>query len=243
MKLIDKHVVITGGTSGIGRQIINTLYPTNRISVIGRCSAKLARVKALSSHIHTYQADLANLADTHQAAAQIAEEHKAVDVLINNAAVQYHTPLPDPSFDARTIQEEATVNFISACILTHFLLPKLQSAEASIILNINSGLALSPKKSSAVYCSTKGALNIFSQSLRYQLADTNVTVMQAFLPLVDTDLSRGYGSGKLSTEEAAYRIIEGIERKTQDNYIGKVKLLRFLLRTAPSIAHKIMKNA
>ncbi len=106
---------------------------------------------------------------------------------------------------------------------------------------MNSGLGLVPKTTSAIYCATKGALNIFSQSLRHQLEGTNIRVMQAFLPLVETPMTEGRGSGKLPADRVAADIIAGIEKNQLDIDIGKVKLLRPLARFLPSLARQIMK--
>ncbi len=121
-------------------------------------------------------------------------------------------------------------------------MPILLHKNKAVILNINSALALAPKTSSAIYCATKGALNIFTQSLRYQLEKTNISVQQVFLELVDTSMTRGRGKNKVSAEDAAKKIILGIERDISEHNIGKVKILRILLRLAPSIAQKILKN-
>ena len=118
----------------------------------------------------------------------------------------------------------------------------LGSHPASIV-NVNSGLGLVPKTSSAVYCGSKGGLNIFSISLGHQLAETNVKVVQAFLPLVDTKMTAGRGSGKLSAAEAAKEIIKAIESRRGIVDIGKVKLLRMIHRLSPSLATRIMKRA
>ena len=130
--------------------------------------------------------------------------------------------------------------------MTYWLLPALmkneKSHERTIILNINSGLGFVPKTSSAVYCATKAALDIFSQSLSYQLEQTNVRVQQAFLELVDTPMTAGRGTNKMSPKLAAQKIIYGIENDISINNIGKVKLLRVLLRLVPSIAKRIMKK-
>lgn len=123
------------------------------------------------------------------------------------------------------------------------LLPLLLKESTSIILNINSGLALTPKASSAIYCATKAALNTFSISLRYQLETTNVKVFQAFLPLVDTIMTKGRGKGKISSEYAAAKLIKGIEKEIISNDIGKIKILRFLLRFWPKLAYKILKKS
>ncbi len=242
MELVNKHIVITGGTSGIGYQIVKALYPQNKITVIGRCPDKLNQLKSLSNKISTHRADLANISDVETAAAAIGDQHKTIDILINNAAIQNATTFMSPDLTVQSIIDEVTINFTSVCSLTYLLLSQLLAAPNAVILNVNSGLALSPKKTSAVYCGTKGAMNIFSQSLSYQLAETNVSVQQAFLPLVDTALAAGKGAGEMPAELAASHILSGLRNGTSMNYIGKAKLLRFLLLTVPFLARAIMKT-
>jgi len=65
--------------------------------------------------------------------------------------------------------------------------------------------------------------------------------MQAFLPLVDTPMTRGWGSGKWTPEDAAIRIIKGLEGLKLNINIGKVKLLRLIHRCMPWLARRIMK--
>ena len=115
--------------------------------------------------------------------------------------------------------------------------------DVALIVNINSGLGLVPKTRSAVYCGTKGGLNLFSQSLRHQLAHTNIRVVQAFLPLVDTKMTKGRGRDKISASEAALLIIEGLGTSLHDIDLGKVKMLRLLHRVFPGLAQNIMKRA
>jgi len=198
----------------------------------------------------TYEADLSTLNDVETVADAIVKRFGSIDILINNAAAQYTPTFLDDDFRYDTIAREITLNFTSVCSLTYLLLPALlNSADSTsvnnkaIILNINSALALTPKTSSAIYCATKGALNIFSQSLRYQLEKTNVDVQQIFLELVDTPMTKGRGKNKVSAKDAAHKIIVGMERDISDHFIGKVKLLQILLRLAPSIARRILKSS
>lgn len=242
MKLNKKRIVITGGTSGIGYEMVKYLHPANEIIVIARSANKLDKLTLEFSEVTTYQADLSKLDELKTVASSIAERFETIDVLINNAAIQYTPTFVDEAFDYASINHEITLNFTSICSLTYLLLPMLTHRNKAVILNINSGLALAPKTSSAIYCATKGALNIFSQSLRYQLENTNISVQQAFLELVETAMTTGRGKNKMSAEEAAKIILQGVERGVLDHDIGKVKLLRFLLRLAPSIAQKIMKK-
>lgn len=67
-------------------------------------------------------------------------------------------------------------------------------------------------------------------------------VFQAFLPLVDTPMTAGRGTGKLSAGEAARRILEGVERGVADNDVGKVGLLRLVHRISPALARRIIQG-
>lgn len=242
MKINKRRIVITGGTAGIGYEMVKYLHPDNEVIVISRSSSKLNSLAQEFKGITTYQADLAKIGDIETVADQIVKHFESIDILINNAGVQYTPAFIDDDFRYENISNEIAVNFTSVCSLTYLLLPALLHHHRATILNVNSGLALAPKTSSAIYCATKGALNIFSQSLRYQLKKTNISVQQAFLELVDTSMTKGRGKNKMSAKTAAMQIIHGIEHDIPDHDIGKVKLLRVLLRLAPSIAQKIMKK-
>ena len=179
-----------------------------------------------------------------EAAARSARGHfDRIDLLVNNAAIQYTPRFVDDDFEFATIEREISVNFTAVCALTALLLPALNHGGEAAIVNVNSGLGLVPKTSSAVYCATKAAVNVFSQSLRYQLENTDVQVLQAFVPLVDTAMTKGRGAHKLSPADAAHAVLRGVERGIEDNDIGKIRLLRSLLRFAPGIARRIMKAA
>jgi len=242
MILKHKIIVVTGGTSGIGMEIVKLLSLDNEIIVIGRNSKKLVELAKECSSIHIYQADLINSPEVEDVAKQICKNFTHIDVLINNAAVQYCATFLEPDFEPHHISDEISVNLTSVCHLTYQLLSVLQHDDRALILNVNSGLALAPKTSSAVYCATKAALNNFSQSLSYQLESTNVRVLQAFLELVDTPMTLGRGDKKMSATNAANLIIKGLNNEIANHYIGKVKLLNFLLRIAPSVAKNIMKK-
>jgi len=242
MKINGKRIVITGGTSGVGYEIVKQLYSRNELIVISRSSSKLNELAKEFDSIVIYQADLSNLKDVETTADSIVNRFDSIDILINNAASQHTPTFLDDDFNYQSISKEVTLNFTSICCLCYLLLPALLHKSKSVILNINSGLGLVPKRSSAVYCGTKGAINLFSQSLSYQLEDTSIDVQQAFLALVDTAMTAGRGKNKLTPAEAARMIIHGVEQDVAENNIGKVKLLRALLRISPSLAKRILKN-
>ena len=94
-----------------------------------------------------------------------------------------------------------------------------------------------------MYCATKAALHSASQSLRYQLEKTQVRVAEVLLPLVDTAMTKGRGSGKITAEAAARDIITGMGTKRDEIYIGKARLLPPILRLAPGIVKKMLKGS
>ncbi len=244
MQLNQKTIVISGGTSGIGREIVNQLAANNTLVVIARNESKLNELTKLYPRVNPYICNLTNLDDVANTADLISKKYPKIDLLINNAAVQFTPMFLDDDFRYETIQQEVNVNFISIFSLIYLLLPcLLDEKRRAIILNVNSGLALAPKTNSAIYCATKGGLNIFSQSLRYQLEFTNIRVMQAIMPLVDTPMTTGRGFGKISANKAAAAIIHGIKKEISEHYIGKAKLLKFIYRLSPTIAKRILKSS
>jgi uncharacterized oxidoreductase len=241
MNIVGKHIAITGGASGIGLELLRQLYHNNEVSIIARPSAGLKNLRRSFERVNVYEADLANLNAVERAADLLVKSDKKIDILINNAAVQYTPHFLDEDFRYESIKREIDVNFTSICILIYLLMPNLLQSNPSMVLNINSGLGLVPKTSSAIYCATKGALNILSQSLAHQLEDTNIEVKQVFLPLVDTAMTKGRGKRKLPVEKVAADIIRGMRSSGSNINIGKVKALRFIQRLSPSLAQRIMK--
>ncbi len=242
MKLNNKRILITGGTSGIGYELVKHLHEQNQVIVIARHVHKLDELARQFTGIMTYQADLSKMEDINNAADAITADVASIDVLINNAAVQYTPTFLDEQFDYDSISHEIAINFTSICALTYRLLPLLLRQDDAVILNVNSGLALTPKTSSAIYCATKSALNSFTQSLGYQLEATGVQVQQVFLGLVDTAMTKGRGDNKMLAPEAARRIVGGVERGLKEHYLGKVYWLQILLRLMPSVARNIMRQ-
>ncbi|MBU3003178.1 SDR family oxidoreductase [Paraglaciecola arctica] len=243
MILTNKRIVITGGTSGIGLEIVHQLAIDNKLIVVGRNTKVLQSLNVQYPMLETHCCDLSCPSDVSALVQCLLQKHRSLDVLINNAAMQYSKKMTDQDYDPAAISTEINTNLTAVCLLSHGLLPLLQRVEKAVVLNVNSGLALAPKASSAVYCATKAAINSFSQSLNHQLKDSHVAVLQAFMPVVDTPMTEGRGSNKISSHFAAQSLLTGIRESVIEHDIGKVKLLRWLLRIVPSVAKRIMVNA
>jgi uncharacterized oxidoreductase len=229
-------ILLTGGTSGIGAVMREMLIDAgHQVVVMARSTSRLQPQERL----HCHDCDLSDASAVRASVAAIASEHPDLAVLINNAALQYDTPLTATDFDPAQMADEVAINLIAPAIITHHL---VNTVSLRAIVNISSGLAFFPKQQSALYCATKAALHSFSTSLRYQLEDRNIQVSEAILPLVDTPMTEGRGSGKMTAQVAAAAILKGAAQGRDEIYIGKAKLIPLFVRLAPSIGRKILRG-
>ncbi len=241
MHFHNKHIIITGGTSGIGLALVQKLAKHNYVIVISRKGTLPEELFTGRYPVVLYHANLAQKSDIESVVDQIQKNHGSIDALFNNAAIQCTAEFLSDAFNYDAIQTEIDINFTAICHLTYLCLPMLLAAEKGQIININSGLAITPKRTSAIYCATKSALDSFSQSLHYQLENTTIDVQQVFLPLVQTPMTADRGTGKLLVNDVASRIIRGAARNKRVHDIGKVRLLRLINYIAPPLARRIMK--
>jgi len=238
MELISKTIILTGASSGVGLELLKRLVPDN--NVIALCRTPPAIDSKRVTHI---ACDLADADSVASAIAKIKRDHPgAIHGLINCGAVQFTPRFVDDDFDPASIAIETAINFTSPIELIAGLLDQIAAAPEAFILNVNSGLGIVPKHESAIYCATKAGLDNFSRGLRAQLQRSNIRVQQAFLPLVDTPMTQGRGSGKLTPGHVSTAILRGIQNGTLDLDIGKAKLLRLINRISPALAHYIMQK-
>lgn len=210
----------------------------HRVTAIARRAAALLPRPGLT----TLDCDLADSAALDAMLAGL-RRGQPFDVIINNAALQNPVALTDPAFDPAMLLREAAINLVAPARLAQALLPAmLARSTPGAVVNISSGLAFYPKTGTALYCATKAGLHSFSQSLRYQLSDTPVRVIEAILPLVDTPMTQGRGTGKMDVAAAASAILAGIASGRPEIYIGKARLLRWLGAFAPAIPRAILKR-
>jgi uncharacterized oxidoreductase len=246
MHLTGKRVLVTGATSGIGEALVRQLATAGgTVVAVGRDADRLARLESDLAGVTGFRADLAHCATRAELAESVVGSG-GVDVLINNAGTQTEVDALAPC-EWPVLSREIEVNLAAPIHLVHLLLPSLVARAGrdnrSVIVNVTSGLALAPKAASAPYCATKAGLRTYTKALRWQIRDLPVRVVEALPPLVATRMTCGRNEGAISADECAAEILKGLVAETDEIYVGKAKLLRRVMRIAPSIGERRMRGS
>src|SRR5205809_5190640 len=189
MKLTGRTILITGGSAGIGLAFaLKFLDLGNEVIVTGRRQAVLDQVKAKYPKLHTIQSDVADPAQIAALAARVKSDFPKLDVLMNNAGIMLYKNLKSPAADLTGLMTEMNINVGGVIGTTSALIDVLTSNKGTVI-NVSSGLAFAPLPSPPIYSATKAAIHSYTQSLRFQLEDTGVEVIELMPPGVKTALS------------------------------------------------------
>ncbi len=248
MNLTGRTILVTGGTRGIGRELTRQLVARGaQVVAAGRDRDHLAALAAeLGDRVTPRAVDLADPDAVDTLIDEVTDRHPTLSLVINNAGIQTLTDFlsDDPQTLRPALRREVAVNLDAVIALSTGLLPHLRRQTSAAIVNITTGLALAPKRSAPVYCATKAGVRTFTRALRYQCQDTapHVRVIDAVMTLVDTDMTHGRGRGKISTSQAAAAVIDGMHGGSDEIYIGRVKLLRTIMRLSPTLGYRILRN-
>lgn len=226
MEFEGKKVLITGGTRGIGRCMVDELVRNGvkHIAIIARDKKSL---KALSKHYEEVKfiripGDVADIDVLREAAARIEDKWGALDILINNAGIISAGPLEDISDEE--LYDQVAVNLTAILLLTKYCIPLLKCSKEAGILNVSSGLGLLGMPFYAVYGSTKAAIRQFSDSIRRELAPENITVTCVYPTATDTDMMQKFKDREMdSPEMVAKRSLEGLKNKELHVIFGGVE--------------------
>jgi len=189
MQSSGNTILITGGTSGIGRALAEALHQAdNRVIVAGRRKALLDEVTAAHPGMQSAELDVQDAASVATFAKSVAAQFPSLNVLINNAGIMKSENLNDPAADFSVVEATVETNLIAPLRLTAALQQQLKSQPRSAVINVSSGLAFVPLAMTPTYCATKAALHSWTQSLRYQLQGSSVQVIELIPPYVQTEL-------------------------------------------------------
>ena len=189
MKTTSNTILITGGGSGIGRGLAEAFHALgNRVIIAGRGQTRLQETTDANPGMTSLTVDMTDAGSIRALAAQVTQGYPALNVLINMAGIMKAENLRDQKEPLADAEATIATNLLGPIRLTAALLPALQKQPQATVMNVSSGLAFVPMALTPTYCATKAAIHSYTQSLRYQLKDTPVEVLELIPPYVQTGL-------------------------------------------------------
>lgn len=200
---MSKVVLITGGSSGIGKSIGEFLHQKGFI-VYGTSRNP---EKVLNSIFPLVALDVRDVESIHLAVAQIIQSTGRLDVVINNAGVGITGPLEEIPMEE--IKNNFDTNFFGPIALMKAVLPQMRQQKSGLIVNITSIAGYMGLPYRSVYSASKGALELITEALRMEVKSfgiqitnvapgdfaTNIAAGRFHAPIIQgSDYERAYGS-------------------------------------------------
>ena len=214
MKLANNKILITGGATGIGLGLTERFIKEgNTVIICGRREEALKEAAGKFPGVITKTCDLSNETERIALYNWISENHSDLNVLVNNAGIQYWMNISDSGFYKKA-EEEIETNLLAPIHLTT-LFTNLKSLNT--IVNVTSGLAFVPLSRVPVYCATKAFMRSFTLSLRHMLKSTKIEVIEMIPPALNTDLgAKGIHDGHPAVSEFVESVFQQMkEGKTE----------------------------
>ena len=201
---MDKVVLITGASSGIGAGIARELAKAGAKLMLG--ARRLDRLEALAAEggsVRTRRLDVTDRADVAAFAAAARAEWGRVDVLINNAGVMPLSPMAAMKVEEWDRMVDVNIKGVLNGIAA--VLPEMTARGTGHVINIASIGALSVFPSAAVYCATKFAVRAISDGLRQESPQLRVTCIHP--GVVESELADSITDPATAAAMREYRTI------------------------------------
>ena len=233
MKISGNTILVTGGTSGIGRRLAEALHDKGNKGVgAGRRQALLDEVTGQNPGMIGIAVDLSDGAAIETFAASVKSQFPQLNVLINNAGIAGVEDYTADSIDLTRAYSTIQTNITGVVQLSAALLPVLRAQPQSTLMVTTSGLAFVPYPPGPVYSATKAFMHNWLDALRVQLRKTSVEVLELAPPYVQTELG---GPRQVSDpramplEEYITEVVQILENNAIENgeiLVDRVKPLR-----------------
>jgi uncharacterized oxidoreductase len=188
MQIEGNTILVTGGGSGIGRALAEAFHAEgNQVVIAARRKELLYQTTLANPGMKAAILDIGKANAIQTFARHLKVDYPALNVVIHNPGIMRTERVQDGAVAGA----EATVaiNLLGPIRLTAALLPLLQAQPKAAIMTVSSGLAFVPMTTTPTYCAANAAIHSYTQSLRYQLRDTSVQVLELIPPYVQTELT------------------------------------------------------
>lgn len=186
----DKVVLITGASSGIGRETAKAFGRAGaKVALTGRDAKALEtaaqEIRAAGGNAEHFVCDLEKIELIPRLAADVRQKLGAIDVLINNAGYAVTGLVEDCPVDQ--FRKNFEVNFFAPIALIQAVVPDMKKKGEGQIINVSSGVGRRALPGVGSYCSTKFALCGLTESLRLELKPFNIDVIAIFPGRVESN--------------------------------------------------------
>jgi len=260
MKVNHKVFVVTGGGSGIGRELVLKLLSKGaRVAAIDKNAATLQETCDLAGEyrdkISLHVMNVADRSVVDSLPVRVVDAHGAVDGIINNAGI-IQPFVKVNNLERAAIEKVLDYNLYGPINMIEAFLPHLLERQEAHIVNVSSMGGFFPFPGQTLYGASKAAVKILTEGLYAELIETNVRVTVVFPGAVDTNIAQNSGVSieiggeettnsftPLSPEVAADGIIKGMEANKFQVFIGKdANMMNILYRINPRLATRFMAN-
>jgi short-subunit dehydrogenase len=258
MKVQNKTILVTGGGSGMGRELVlHLLSKQAQVIAIDINETGLKETVELSSNnknsLSTFLVDITNKNAVEELLNKILTQHNCVDAIINNAGIiQPFVKVSELGYEA--IERVMNVNFYGTLYVTKTFLPQLLTRPEAHIVNVSSMGGFLPVPGQSIYGASKAAVKLLTEGLHSELANTNVKVTVVFPGAVNTNITKNSGLSTmpqsntenksmkvLSPAKAAEIIINGMENDSYRVLVGSdAKFMDLIYRLNPAYAAKFI---
>jgi short-subunit dehydrogenase len=240
MTFKDQVAIVTGASSGIGRELAKVLARQGAIvGLIGRRGGHLAdlaaEIKQEGGAAAFVAADVGDRAAIVAAIRQLADQLGPVDLLVANAGVGAPTLLDPVNTDA--VETMIRVNVLGVVYSIEAVLPEMLRRQRGHLAAVSSLAAYKGLPGESAYCASKAAVNAYMEGLRIQLRAHNITVTTicpGFVRTPMTDVMNAKMPWLMEADDAARRIARALaRRKKVFNFPWQMNLLMTLTRWLP----------
>jgi uncharacterized oxidoreductase len=245
MDLKHSTILITGGTSGIGLELVKQLTEQgSTVIVTGRRQEALNDTKKRFPQVHIFQSDVSNPQEIKRLYEQVTQQFPDLNIIINNAGEMRLLDVRDTSKDLENITREIDINLTGAIWMVHQFLPHLLKKPSSAIVNVSSAIAFMTYSSAPVYSASKAGVHAYTLALRLQLKKTSVRVFELVPPGVNTNLQNDWilqpNPKQMMDADKLVRVaIKGLLNDTPEIRPFLVSVIKFLSRLMPKQLMKL----
>lgn len=252
MNIRGKTALVTGASRGIGRAIALEFAAqgAQRLLLVARNRQQLeevaAEIEAIGVEAIVLPLDLTNFPEVSVVIAQAWRDVGPIQVLVNCAGIAYQAPFLRSHLP--NVQSEMNTNLMGMYTITRQVARRMVTRQEGTIINVSSLMGKIAAPTMATYSATKFAILGFSQALRGELADQQVSVIALLPSLTDTSMVEGFQPFrwvvKMSPQQVAQVLMVGLKRDSPEIAVGWQSHLTLIAnRIAPQLVERCVQIA